>query len=200
MLTKDKDYKMEKQQKTEKEERMNSTEDESVEGGIEFLETENDDTQNIIDSLNEQIDSLQDKLLRQLAESENIRTRSTKLVEEAREYAIFDFTKDLMPVMDNLQRALEHLPEELDDEMQNIIEGVRMTKDQLESAFQKHHLESIAPQSGDKFDYNMHHAISQIMTDEFGAGSIVNTMQVGYKIKDRLIRPAAVTVAKANKK
>ena len=191
---------MEKQQKTEKEERMNSTEDESVEGGIEFLETENDDTQNIIDSLNEQIDSLQDKLLRQLAESENIRTRSTKLVEEAREYAIFDFTKDLMPVMDNLQRALEHLPEELDDEMQNIIEGVRMTKDQLESAFQKHHLESIAPQSGDKFDYNMHHAISQIMTDEFGAGSIVNTMQVGYKIKDRLIRPAAVTVAKANKK
>jgi molecular chaperone GrpE len=104
-----------------------------------------------------------------------------------------------MPVMDNLHRALDHLPENLDAETQNIVEGVKMTKSQLESVFQKHHLESIAPQSGDKFDYNLHHAISQIMTEEFRAGSIVNTMQLGYKIKERLIRPAAVTVAKANK-
>jgi len=191
---------MEKQQKTEKEEQIDSMDTESTEDNIDFVETENDDAQNTINDLNEQISSLQDKLLRQLAESENIRTRSTKLVEEAREYAIFGFTKDLMPVMDNLQRTLEHLPKDLNDETQNVIEGIKMTKDQLESAFEKHHLESIAPQSGDKFDYNRHHAISQIMTDEFGAGSIVNTMQVGYKIKDRLIRPAAVTVAKANKK
>ena len=163
---------MEKQQKTEKEEQIDSIDTESTEDNIDFVETENDDAQNTINDLNEQISSLQDKLLRQLAESENIRTRSTKLVEEAREYAIFGFTKDLMPVMDNLQRTLEHLPKDLNDETQNVIEGIKMTKDQLESAFEKHHLESIAPQSGDKFDYNRHHAISQIMTDEFAAGSI----------------------------
>ncbi len=191
---------MEKQQKTEKEKQVDSVDNGLDEDIVELEEKENGEVQSVIDGLNEQIETLQDKLLRQLAESENIRTRSAKLVEEAREYAIFDFTKDLMPVMDNLQRALEHLPENLDDEMKNVIEGVKMTKGQLESAFQKHHLESIAPQSGDKFDYNMHHAISQIMTEEYGTGSIVNTMQVGYKIKDRLIRPAAVTVAKANKK
>lgn len=191
---------MEKQQKTKKEKQTDQANDESVEEVVKSEEIKEDDPQEIIENLTQQIEVLQDKLLRQLAESENIRTRSAKLVEEAREYAIFDFTKDLMPVMDNLQRALEHIPENLDSEAQNVVEGVKMTKSQLESAFKKHHLESIAPQSGDKFDYNMHHAISQIMTEEFAAGSIVNTMQVGYKIKDRLIRPAAVTVAKATRK
>lgn len=191
---------MEKQQKTKKENQTNQVNDESVEEVVESEEAKEADPQEIIENLTQQVETLQDKLLRGLAESENIRTRSAKLVEEAREYAIFDFTKDLMPVMDNLQRALEHIPENLDAEARNVVEGVKMTKSQLESAFKKHHLESIAPQSGDKFDYNMHHAISQIMTEEFAAGSIVNTMQVGYKIKDRLIRPAAVTVAKATKK
>lgn len=191
---------MEKQQKTKKEKQTGQVNDESIEEVIENEEEKAENSQEVIENLTEQVEILQDKLLRQLAESENIRTRSAKLVEEAREYAIFDFTKDLMPVMDNLQRALEHVPEDLDVEALNVVEGVKMTKNQLESAFKKHHLESIAPQSGDKFDYNMHHAISQIMTEEYAAGSIVDTMQVGYKIKDRLIRPAAVTVAKATKK
>jgi molecular chaperone GrpE len=190
---------MEKQQKTTNEEEIDQVDNELTEDSVEFVETEIEAMQAANEKLTAQAEILQDKLLRQLAESENIRTRSAKLVEEAREYAIFDFTKDLMPVMDNLHRALDHLPENLDAETQNIVEGVKMTKSQLESVFQKHHLESIAPQSGDKFDYNLHHAISQIMTEEFRAGSIVNTMQLGYKIKERLIRPAAVTVAKANK-
>ena len=191
---------MEKQQKTKKEKQTDQANDESVEEVIESKEAEEANLEEVIENLTHQVETLQDKLLRQLAESKNIRTRSAKLVEEAREYAIFDFTKDLMPVMDNFQRALEHIPENLDTEAHNVVEGIKMTKSQLESAFKKHHLESIAPQSGDKFDYNMHHAISQIMTEEFTAGSIVNTMQVGYKIKNRLIRPAAVTVAKATKK
>jgi molecular chaperone GrpE len=195
----DKDFDMEKQHKTKNEEEIDQLDDEFSEDNIEFIETEIEAAQAENEKLTAQVEVLQDKLLRQLAESENIRTRSAKLVEEAREYAIFDFTKDLMPVMDNLSRALDHLPDILDDDTKNIIEGVKMTKAQLESVFKKHHLESIAPQSGDKFDYNLHHAISQIMTGEFSAGSIVNTMQLGYKIKDRLIRPAAVTVAKASK-
>lgn len=158
------------------------------------------DHDGLVESLNEQIESLQEKLLRQLAESENIRTRSSRLVEEAKDYAIFGFTKDLIPVMDNLSRALENLPEpeHLEGDMKNLVEGVKMTKSELESVFRNHSLESIEPQSGDKFDYHLHHAISQVMAEEYEEGTIVGTMQVGYIIKDRLIRPAAVAVAKSN--
>lgn len=190
---------MEKQQKTKEEEQTNQANDEIIEEVFESEELKENKPQEIISDLTEQVEVLQDKLLRQLAESENVRTRSAKLIEEAREYAIFEFTKDLIPVIDNLQRALEHLPKDLDPDAQNVVEGVKMTREQLESAFKKHDLESITPQSGDKFDYNIHHAILQVMTEEFSPGSIVNTMQAGYKIKDRLIRPAAVTVAKATK-
>ena len=146
--------------------------------------------------LQEKIDQLQDKLLRQLAETENTRTRSAKLIEEEKDYAIFGFARDLVPVMDNLSRTLEHLPQHLDAETKNIVEGIKMTQKELDQAFKKHALELIHPNLGDKFDYHSHHAISQIMTDDQEAGTIVNTMQVGYKIKDRLIRPAAVSVAK----
>jgi molecular chaperone GrpE len=146
--------------------------------------------------LQEKIDQLQDKLLRQLAETENTRTRYSKLIEEEKDYAIFGFARDLVPVMDNLSRTLEHLPQHLDAETKNIVEGIKMTQKELDQAFKKHALELIHPNLGDKFDYHSHHAISQIMTDDQEAGTIVNTMQVGYKIKDRLIRPAAVSVAK----
>ena len=149
-----------------------------------------------IQGLQEKIDQLQDKLLRQLAETENTRTRSAKLIEEEKDYAIFGFARDLVPVMDNLSRTLEHLPQHLDAETKNIVEGIKMTQKELDQAFKKHALELIQPNLGDKFDYHSHHAISQIMTEDQEPGTIVTTMQVGYKIKDRLIRPAAVAVAK----
>jgi len=190
---------MEKHKKTPKEHEESVETHAQTESAKTDQEPENtkDDYEKTIAVLSEQVETLQDKLLRQLAESENIRTRSTKLIEEARDYAIFGFTKDLIPVMDNLSRALEHLPQNLGDEMQNIVEGIKMTKDELESVFRTHSLESIAPQAGDKFDYHSHHAISQIVTDDFEDGTVVSTMQAGYRIKDRLIRPAAVTVAKS---
>jgi molecular chaperone GrpE len=149
-----------------------------------------------INGLQEKIDQLQDKLLRQLAETENTRTRSAKLIEEEKDYAIFGFARDLVPVMDNLSRTLEHLPQHLDAETKNIVEGIKMTQKELADAFKKHALELIQPNLGDKFDYHSHHAISQILTEDQEPGTIVTTMQVGYKIKDRLIRPAAVSVAK----
>jgi molecular chaperone GrpE len=80
--------------------------------------------------------------------------------------------------------------------MKNMISGVDMTRNELTSIFKKHGLESIEPQAGEKFDYNIHHAVAQIETDEHDDGTIVNTMQVGYKIKDRLLRPAMVRVSK----
>lgn len=191
---------MEKQDKKDhiKEEMQELDEQVDTEEEEESMEGDFDPEESIklIKQLSEEVETLKDKLLRQMAESENVRSRSAKMIEEARDYALFAFSKDLVPVIDNLSRALEHLPDNLDDSTKNIISGVEMTKSELESAFKKHSLESILPQPGDKFDYHSHHAISQVVTKDYKAGTIVNTMQPGYKIKDRLIRPAAVAVAK----
>lgn len=149
----------------------------------------------LINKLTSEVESLQDKLLRAMAESENIRNRMTKMVDEARDYSIVNFAKDLVPVIDNLSRALAHIPEQLDASAQIIVEGVKMTKNELDSVFKKHGLESIEPQEGDNFDYNNHHAIAQVVTDQHKEGTIVSTMQSGYRIKDRLLRPASVSVA-----
>ena len=159
------------------------------------IESDNIQAEMIV-KLNLQVEDLQDKLLRQMAEAENIRARSNKMIDEAKDYSILGFAKDMVPIMDNLSRALEHIPENLDASALNVIEGVKMTQNELNNVFQKNALEIINPQVGEKFDYHFHHAISQIVTAEQEPGTIVNTMQVGYKIKDRLIRPAAVAVSK----
>ena len=119
-----------------------------------------------------------------------------KKVEEARDFSIVGFAKDLLPVIDNFSRALSHVPENINNDTKIIIDGVSMIKDELISIFKKHGIESIEPKEGEGFDYNHHHAISQVVTDQYEEGTIVTTMQVGYKIKDRLIRPASVAVAK----
>ena len=149
--------------------------------------------------LQQEIDELKDKVLRVAADYENAKRRHEKQLEEAKDYAIASFSKDLMSVMDNLSRALEHAPSDIDDMMKNFILGVEMTKSELTRVFEKHHIESVVPNIGDKFDYNMHHAILQVPTEEHPQGTILQVMQAGYKIKDRLIRPATVSVSKAQK-
>ncbi|BFD46460.1 MAG: nucleotide exchange factor GrpE [Rickettsia endosymbiont of Sergentomyia squamirostris] len=147
-------------------------------------------------SLKSQIEILQDKLLRTIAESDNTRKRLEKSIDEAKNYAIFSFAKDLLSVNDNLARALEHKPQNMEGDIANIITGVEMTKGELTGILQKHGLESIEPSLGEKFDYNIHHAISQVVSDEYDQDSIIGIMQSGYKIKDRLVRPAIVQVSK----
>ncbi len=149
-----------------------------------------------IASLKSQIEILQDKLLRTIAESDNTRKRLEKLIEDAKDYAIFSFAKDLLSVNDNLSRALEHKPQNTEGDLASIITGVEMTKSELTSILKKHGLESIEPLLGEKFDYNIHHAISQVVSDEYDQDSIIGIMQSGYKIKDRLVRPAIVQVSK----
>lgn len=144
-----------------------------------------------------ELQGLNDKMLRLAAESENMRRRYEKQIEEARDYSVVSFAKDLVPVMDNLSRALEHLPKEMDETTKNIVMGIEMTKGELERVFVKHKIESVAPQPGDKFDYNIHSAMLQAPTDEHEPGVVLQVMQLGYKIKDRLLRPAAVAVSKA---
>lgn len=155
--------------------------------------TNNTDTS--VESLHEQVSALQDKLLRSVAETENVRRRYEKMLEETREYSVTNFAKDLLIVMDNLYRALEYKNKD-DITASNIITGVEMTQKELESVMQKHGILQIAPNVGDPFNYNIHQAISQNITDDYEDNSVINTMQFGYKIKERLLRPAIVVVSK----
>ncbi len=164
----------------------------------EELETEINATSDIQEEneADKEIEDLKDKLLRAVAESENIRKRYEKQLEDTRSYAIFNFAKDLITVMSNLTMALEHKPANITVEMQNIITGVELTKNILEKAFHKHGIEKIIPNKGDKFDYNLHHVISEKETDEYESGVIIDVLQMGYKIKDRLLDPSFVCVSK----
>lgn len=145
--------------------------------------------------LQEEIEELKDKLLRNAAESENMRKRYEKQIEDSQSYAIVNFAKDLVNVIDNLERVIEHKPSELTDELKNVITGVELTCAELKQVFKKNHITSIDAQKGDKFDYNLHHAIATIATNEQPDGSVIQVMQVGYKIKDRLLRPVVVSIA-----
>lgn len=159
-------------------------------------QTVSSETLKEISNLQEQNAILQDKLLRTIAESENLKKRLEKTITDTREYAIFSFAKDLLAVNDNLIMALDHKPKIIEGEVANIVTGIEMTKSELANIFVKHGLETIAPKLGEKFDYNIHHAVSQIESEEYQQDSIISVMQLGYKIKDRLLRPAMVQVTK----
>lgn len=159
------------------------------------LETETSETKDVLEELTKEIEALKDKLLRSAAETENVRRRYEKQIEEVREYSSSSIAKDMMSVMDNLSRALSHKPTNADDSVKNFVLGVEMTQSELLSIFKKHAIEAIEPKIGDKFDYNLHNAIAQIESAEQQPSTIMDVMQIGYKIKDRLLRPASVSVS-----
>lgn len=150
----------------------------------------------VLSDIQNEVAILKDKLMRTAAEMENMRRRYEKQIEDVREYSISSFAKDLMSVMDNFSRALSHKPEAENDAVKNFILGVEMTESELLNIFKKHNIQTIAPKLGDKFDYNLHHAISQLESQEHPEGTILSAMQNGYKFKERLLRPAAVAVSK----
>ena len=156
--------------------------------------------ENVAEGINDnsdqsQIEELKDQLLRAFAEKENLRKRYEKTIEETKSYAVTSFAKDIISVMDNLSRALEHQPKEVSDDVRNVILGIELTKQELQNIFNKHKIKAISPSIGEKFDYNTHNAVSQIESDG-EPGTIVNVMQNGYSIENRLLRPAMVTVVK----
>jgi molecular chaperone GrpE len=167
---------------------------------IDSSEHDNEDTHNnesevILKALQTEIETLKDKLLRIAAELENTRKRADKQIQEAQEYATTSFAKDLIGVTDNLERALQYRPENITDELKNLIQGTEMIYAELKNVLTKHHITKLETSIGDKFDYNIHQAISQIQTNEYPKGSIVDIMQIGYKLKDRLLRPAIVAIS-----
>lgn len=139
----------------------------------------------------------QDRLLRALAEAENTRRRTQREREEATKYAISGFAKDLLSAADNLHRALASLPEaEIGDERtRNLLAGVAATERELLSVFERHGVRRIDPM-GERFDHNFHQAIFEVERANEPPGTIVEVLQPGYLLHDRLLRPAMVGVAK----
>ena len=141
---------------------------------------------------------LKDQLLRALAEAENVRRRAQRDREDAGKYAIANFARDVLQVSDNLHRALEAIPQSAlasDEALRNLHEGVTATERQLDAALERQQVKRIWPM-GEKFDANLHQAMFEVPTAEHQPGTVVQVMQAGYLIHDRLLRPALVAVAK----
>jgi molecular chaperone GrpE len=138
-----------------------------------------------------------DRLLRALAEVENTRRRAQREREDATKYAISGFAKDLLAAADNLRRAIDSLPEVeiADDKTRSLLAGVAATERELLSAFERHGLRRIEPK-GERFDHNYHQAIFEAERADQPTGTIIEVLQPGYLLHDRLLRPAMVGVAK----
>ena len=142
--------------------------------------------------------SLKDQLLRALAETENLRRRSQREREDAVRYAAAPLIKDLIEVTDNLRRALESVPEgaaEGDEQLKNLLAGVELTEKDLLAVFERHNIVKIDP-LGERLDPYFHEAIFEIPDQEKPAGTVLQVVRAGYRLFDRLLRPAQVGVAR----
>lgn len=150
--------------------------------------------------LKQEIADLKDRLLRALAETENTRRRAERDRFDASQYAVTRFARDMLTIADNFSRALAACPPELreaaDPQVKAVIDGVEATDRQLMQTLETHGVKLIDTSNG-KFDPNLHQAIAEVPANGRPAGSIVDIVQAGYMIGDRLLRPAMVTVARA---
>jgi len=141
-----------------------------------------------------------DKLLRTLAEMENLRKRTEREVLDARVYGIAGFARDVLAVADNMHRALEaiglELREAADAKVKALIEGVELTERELLKTLEKNGVKKFSPQ-GEKFDPNVHQAMYEVPTSQQPPGQVAQVIQAGYMIGDRVLRPALVAVSKA---
>jgi molecular chaperone GrpE len=160
------------------------------------------DAERRVAELEAEVAELKDQLLRALAETENVRRRAKRDVEDASKYAITGFARELLSVADNLERALASVPEgarQNDEALDNLFTGVEMTQRQLQDAFDKVGIKPIEA-LGKKFDHNLHQAMFEVENPSVPAGTVVEEMQSGYVIADRLLRAAMVGVAKGGPK
>ena len=151
-----------------------------------------------VENQNKEIKELKDQLLRSLAESENLRKRTIKEIADAKKYSHIYFIRDLVSSVDNLQRALEAVPDDksqLSEPIKNLVIGLEIVEKEILNTFDKHGLKQINP-LGEKFDYNLHQAMFEVPTNEKEPGYVVEVSQKGYLLHDRLVRPAMVGISK----
>jgi molecular chaperone GrpE len=165
----------------------------------------------VMDALLAERDSLKDQLLRALADVENMRRRTERELESARKYAHTGFARDLVGAIDNLSRAIAAAPPAGDaasaddapavdapaaDAISSLITGLELSWTEIQSTMERHGIKRVDPK-GEKFDYNLHQAMFEVPSEEYEPGIVVEVIQHGYVLHDRLLRPAMVGVAKA---
>jgi molecular chaperone GrpE len=166
----------------------------------EFLDAGADPREEEIVKLKEEAGKLKDQFLRTLAEMDNLRKRTEREKAEATLYAATNFARDILSVSDNLTRALataedDHLKDAAEP-VKNLVAGVEVTNRELLNVFERHGITRIDP-LGEKFDPHYHQAMFEVPTNDEPPGTVVQVMQAGFKIGERVLRPALVGVAKA---
>ncbi|MGB3503316.1 MAG: nucleotide exchange factor GrpE [Mesorhizobium sp.] len=148
-------------------------------------------------------EELKDRALRLAADMENLRRRTQRDVADARTYGVTNFARDMLTVSDNLRRALDAVSEEVkssaDASLKSLVEGVDITERGLLSTLERHGVKKLEPQ-GEKFDPNFHQAMFEVPNPEVPNGTVVQVVQSGYSIGDRVLRPAMVGVARGGPK
>ena len=166
------------------------TNDNEAPGAAEFA---------VLEALKAEVDSLKDQRLRALAEAENIRRRAERERAEASLYAVTKFARDMLGIADNFARALAAVPADIraaaDPQVKAVLDGVEATDRQLLQTLERYGVKAVDTSDG-KFDPNLHQAIAEVPGNGKPPGSIVDVVQSGFTIGERLLRPAMVTVAK----
>jgi len=188
--------------RTEKnEDPVDSAEDQAEAQGAAPPEAGSDDgaIEAELEVLRAERDEFKDRLLRAMAEAENTRKRGERDRREAEAYAVTRLARDLLPVYDNLRRALDAAGESdgNGEPAQAVIEGVELTLRELVNVFSRHGIERISPQIGDPFDPQRHQAMFEAPVPSVPAGNLIQVMTEGFTIHDRLLRPAQVGVSSA---
>ena len=159
----------------------------------EAMEQPDDDAR--IQALEVERDELRDKFMRALADAENARKRSERDRREAEQYGGSKLARDLLPVFDNMKRAVQAVPEDAREGNAALIEGVELTMRELLSVYNKHGIHLISPEVGDRFDPQLHEAMFEAPLPGTNAGDIIQVEADGFMLHDRLLRPAKVGVS-----
>jgi molecular chaperone GrpE len=145
----------------------------------------------------EEIAQLKDQYLRAMAETENVRSRARRDIEDNTKYATTKFAREMVGIIENLQRASGSITAEAragNEVLKQVGEGLDMTLQEMVNIFERNHIKRISPE-GQKFDHNFHQAVAQVESAEVPPGNVVQVLQAGYVLHDRLLKPAMVTVA-----
>ncbi|HTY68163.1 MAG TPA: nucleotide exchange factor GrpE [Alphaproteobacteria bacterium] len=151
-----------------------------------------------VGELEAEVRKLKDQALRAMAEAENTRRRAQREIEENNKYAVSNIARDVLPIADNLRRALDGISEEArkaDERLDKFATGVELTEREFLATLERHHIKRIEA-LGKPFDHNLHQAVMQVEVPDKAAGTVVQVLQSGFTIHDRLLRPAMVAVAK----
>ena len=176
---------------------------EAIDAGAERAQGSVDGDYEALVRLLKENEELKDRALRTAAEMENLRRRTARDVHDARAYAVANFARDMLSVSDNLRRALDAIPAEAkasgDAGFTALIDGVELTERAMLSAMERHGVKKLAPE-GEKFDPNFHQAMFEVPNPDVPANTVVQVVQPGYSIGERVLRPAMVGVAKGGPK